>query len=470
MDSATKSTSETTPVPVLSYEPPAERRWHAGTLTYTFGALVALFFWLLWGDFALNLKERAGPPTLQLLLIKFHASDKQLALFGTVLPQVMALLITPIISYKSDRYRSRFGRRLPFLMAQAPLGLIALLGLAFSPAIGTWMARVIGSQNTDQCIITSFGVFWGIFEICTIVTAMVVFPGLIADVVPKPLFGRFFGMFRSVSLGAGILFFFFLGGTVKAHYVPFFIAIGAIYAVSFILMGFNVREGEYAPPEHVDSTEPKIQQLIDAIVSYFRESFGNPYYYWFFGSFALANMAFTPINNFSVAFSESVRMSNDTYFKLSALQLLLSFGQAYLVGWLCDRFHALRITMIALAFYAVTTLLAFLFVKNAFTFGMAHVICGSCAGFWLTATAPLGPALLPKGRFTQLLSANHICVAIGMIVVAYACGRFLDRMHHDYRYIYLWACVFITASLLVTLMLHRRFEQLGGRENYVAPE
>jgi hypothetical protein len=86
-----------------------------------------------------------------------------------------------------------------------------------------------------------------------------------------------------------------------------------------------------------DSSEPWVKQLIDAVGSYFRESFGNPYYYWFFASFALAAMAFTPINNFSVAFSESVGMSNDTYGKLSALQLLLSFGQAYLVGWLCDR-------------------------------------------------------------------------------------------------------------------------------------
>src|SRR5262249_52956409 len=149
------------------------------------------------------------------------------------------------------------------------------------------------------------------------------------------------------------------------------------------------------------------------------------------------------------------------YGKLSALQLFLSFGQAYFVGWLCDRFHPLRITMISLALYAVTTLLAFLLVRNALMFGMAHVICGTCAGMWLTATAPLGPALLPKNRFTRLLSANHIVVATGMIVVAYTCGSFLDLVNHNYRFIYLWACVFITASLLVTLKLHKRFQQLG---------
>src|SRR5205823_5477572 len=140
------------------------------------------------------------------------------------------------------------------------------------------------------------------------------------------------------------------------------------------------------------------------------------------------------------------------------------------VGWLCDRFHPLRMTIIALSLYAVTTLLAFFFVKNAFMFGVAHVVCGTCAGFWLTATAPLGPALLPKARFTQFLSANHICVAIGMMLVAYGSGRVLDYLNHDYRFIYLWACVFVSGSVVVTLMLHKRFMQLGGPKYYVAPE
>jgi MFS family permease len=447
-----------------------QRRWHAGTLTYTYAGLMTLFFWLLWGDFSLNLKERSGPPTLQLLLIQHHASDKQLATLGTVLPQAMALLLAPIVSYKSDRHRGRWGRRIPFLLAQAPLGLIAMLGLAYSPAIGAWIARVVGSTNTDQWIIRSFGVFWGVFEVCTIVTAYVVLPGLIADVVPKEMLGRFYGMFRSVSLGAGILFFFFLMGKIKTHYVPFFIAIGAIYTASFILMALKVKEGNYPPPPTVDSNEPGLRQLFEGIVDYFRESFGNPYYYWFFASFSLAAMAFTPINTFSVAFSESVGLSNDSYGKLSALQLFLSFAQAYAVGWLCDRYHPLRMTIIALVLFAITTFFAFFLVKSAFMFGVAHVICGSCAGFWLTATAPLGPALLPKSRFTQFLSANHICTASGVMVVSYTCGIFLDRMHHDYRFIYLWACVFISASALVTFVLYQRFMQLGGPKGYVAPE
>ncbi|MFA4943950.1 MAG: hypothetical protein WC789_04535 [Lentisphaeria bacterium] len=42
-------------------------RWSVGTLSYTRGGLLALFGWLLWGDFAWSMKERAIGPVGQLL-------------------------------------------------------------------------------------------------------------------------------------------------------------------------------------------------------------------------------------------------------------------------------------------------------------------------------------------------------------------------------------------------------------------
>src|SRR5256885_3639472 len=152
MDSPSKSTSEASAVQALEEEPLGDRRWRAGTLTYTFGGLVALFFWLLWGDFALNLKERSVPDALKLLLKHFHASDFVLALLVTSLPQAMALIVTPIVSYQSDRLRSRWGRRIPFLFATAPLALLSMVGLAYSPAIGSWLAHVAGARSEDAAI------------------------------------------------------------------------------------------------------------------------------------------------------------------------------------------------------------------------------------------------------------------------------------------------------------------------------
>ena len=57
------------------------RRWHVGTLTYTAGGLAVLFGWLLWGDFAWQLRERSVAPVVQIMLRKFEASDFMTGLF-----------------------------------------------------------------------------------------------------------------------------------------------------------------------------------------------------------------------------------------------------------------------------------------------------------------------------------------------------------------------------------------------------
>src|SRR5437762_12607418 len=52
--------------------PARAQRWSVGTLTYTAGGLAILFFWLLWGDFTISLKDRSVTPTLQVLLRTYH--------------------------------------------------------------------------------------------------------------------------------------------------------------------------------------------------------------------------------------------------------------------------------------------------------------------------------------------------------------------------------------------------------------
>src|SRR5438094_9583528 len=94
----------------------SSKRWTVGTLTYSLGGLSVLFFWLLWGDFAFYLKERAVPPTLQILLRTFGASALISGLLLGSLPQVIAMLLGPVVSFKSDRHRGRWGRRIPFLL------------------------------------------------------------------------------------------------------------------------------------------------------------------------------------------------------------------------------------------------------------------------------------------------------------------------------------------------------------------
>jgi MFS family permease len=429
------------------------RRWSVGTLSYTIGGLIVLFFWLLWGDFALNLKDRAVPPTLQLLLRQYHASDFTAgALVGT-LPHAIAVLVLPIVGYWSDRHRGRWGRRIPFLLGAAPLATIAMIGLAMSPVIGRTIHHSLGASE-DSTVIGCFGFSWMLFEFSSIVCASL-FVALINDVVPHSLLGRFFGMFRVISLGAGMIFQYFIFGIVEAHFVGIFLAIGVLYGVSFCAMCWRVREGSY--PASPRPEPAKRDRFVVAVRQYVRDCFSDPYYLWFFLAVALANMAFAPINLFHVYLAQSLHMSMRTLGKFGTLQLLLSLVQAYPAGWLADKIHPLRLTILASALYAIVTLLAFFLIHDALTFGVMYVISGTCAGFWLTVFSPLAPLLLPKLKYAEFAGAMGIFSSLGMMIIGPACGKFLDYAHHDYRYIYLWAFALIFSSFLASLVLHTIF-------------
>jgi MFS family permease len=446
---------------------PATTRWTAGTLTYTSTALVALFFWLLWGDFSLSLKERSVPPTLQLLLNRFSASNALAGFLLGSLPSFITMFLSPIVSYRSDRHCGRFGRRIPYLFLPTPVAVLAMVGLGFSPVLGRWLAAAlgVGEPHVNACVLTVIAVFWVMFEVCSII-CLSVFSGLCNDVVPRDVLGRFFGMFRVITLAAAMMFNFWLFGKAETHYLPMFLAIAALYAVSFSAMCWKVKEGAYAPAP----VAPKSGGLRAAIRTYFRDCFTIPYYLWLILSIALASMSFTCVVLFATFYAKSVGLDMGTYGKYVTLSLMLSLLQAFPLGWLADKIHPLRLTILSLAIYAAATLAAFLLIHDARTFAIWSTVAGTCAGWWVTAYGPLLPALLPKMKYAQFASAIGIGSALGVVIIGPACGWFVDFMGNNYRYIYLWAFVLIMLSLLSSLVVYREFCHHGGPSAYVAPD
>lgn len=441
--------------------------WRAGTLVYTGGGLAVLFCWLLWGDFAWSLKERSVGPVVQILLRKFGASDFVASLFLIFLPQGLSMVITPIIGYKSDRHRGRWGRRIPYLMIPTPFAMLAMFGLAFSPMLGGWLHGVMGSSSPGQAelVLILFGVFWTLFELATI-TANAVFGALVNDVVPRPAIGRFYGLFRALSLIAGMAFNAWLLGMAGDYYMEIFLTLGTLYGIGFTLMCLNVREGTYPDPP---AEEEGVSRLA-ATRSYMRECFSNPYYRWVFAAAVLPGMAFLPINTFNLYYSTSVGMSIDGYGKLMAFYFTISLVLAVPLGWLVDRFHCLPVAIAILALHFAASLYGSIFIHDALTFGIACVTTGVLTGSWYTTSSAMGPTLLPRAKFAQFASAMMIVVSLCCMVFGLAVGKFLDETGHTYRYTYVICCALDVAALLITIIVYRKFKALGGRSRYVAPE
>lgn len=445
------------------------KRWHVGTLTYTTAGLMVLFGWLLWGDLAWSLRERSVIFTVQILLKKFGASDTLTGLLIGTLPSLCSMILGPIVSYRSDRHRGRWGRRIPYLIAPTPVIVVAMCGLAFSPSLGFVIDKSMGdwSPGINFCTLALLGFFWLLFEIAINIAGQVVFFGLINDVVPQPLLGRFFGLFRAFSLLAAIVFNLWLLGQAADHYMWIFIGFGVLYGAGFTAMCLNVKEGQYPAPPMVEDCRPR--GFLAAARTYLQGCFGHSYYWWVFAALSLPLLMVSPIWVFGIYFAQSVQMEMGTYGKYMTLMFIISFFLSYPLGMLADRYHPLRIGLVTLVFFTGVTLWGGLYARDAATYGIALVAQGVLAGVWQTGTASLAQRLFPRERFAQFSSAQWIVFGCANMVLVPLVGRFLDYTGHVYRYTFLMASVLGLVSLVVWLILYRKFNALGGVKEYVAP-
>jgi maltose/moltooligosaccharide transporter len=326
----------------------------------------------------------------------------------------------PYISTASDRHRGRWGRRVPFLLIPTPFASLSIIALGFAPLLGRWLNSLIGGgeAGVDRCILLFFAFFWVIFDISTGV-ANSVFNAFVNDVVPANVLGRFFGAFRAVSLLAGIAFNYWLLGKTGAHYLPICIGVGLLYGIGVPLMCLKVKEGNYPPPPPIDALH---RSPLRFFLRFGRECFAKRYYYWVFAAFILPNLAMLPLNTFNLYFAQSVGTSADRFGKLTALSFTLSLVMTVPMGWLVDRYHSLRMAMIALLLHGIATLWGGLYIHDRTSFAVAFVITNTLAGMWLTATAPLAPLLLPRLKFAQYACALGILNSV-LNLVFRAAGR-----------------------------------------------
>jgi len=456
--------------PSDSANPPAgePKVWRVGTLTYTAGGLVLLFCLLLFGDFAWQLKERSVGATAQLVLKKFQASDFLVGLLLSSVPAAIGMIIGPVISVRSDRHRGKWGRRIPFILVPLPFVVASMAGLAFAPAVGghvhLWLGAV--SPGYNFCVLGTFALFWGIFDIFSIM-ANAVFGGLINDVVPQEVIGRFFALFRMVSLVDGMIFNYFIIKHAEAHYFWIFIGTGLFYGIGFSIMLLNVKEGQYPPPKPVD--ENARPGRMHAIREYFRECYTTPFYLWVFIGGIVCGMSFSPVNSFSIFYAKSLGMSMELYGKYLTVSFACSFVLAFFLGYLADRFHPLRLSMVAIGLYAATSVYGALFATDPRTFGFAFLAHTIISGTYFTSVASLGQRLYPKQKFAQFASAGGLMGAVFGGAMPPLIGLVLDLSHHNYRLTFVMGAFFATAGFVALAVVYRKFLKLGGHHNYVAP-
>ncbi len=446
----------------------APKIWHAGTLTYTTAGIVMLFIWLLWGDFVWSMKERAVGYVAALMVKSFGVSDFVYSLLIISFPSFATIFLGPIISYKSDRYRSRFGRRIPFLFVTTPFVVIGLIGLGYSAPLGEWLQRVIGESQISRnmsCLLV-FAFFWIILDFGTIL-ANAIFVALSNDVVPVQFIGRFLALFRAVSLICAVLFNEYLLGHAKeyAHYI--FCGLGILYGVGLLSMCLKVKEGEY-PPLPKEEKKAGFNPLA-AMIEYFKQCFSLPYYRWVILAYVICSLSVLPINVYVIFYVEKLGMPLKDFGHLMAVIFLVAFVMSFFLGVLADKFHPLRMGLLSMAILTVILLFGGFMIKDVRTFSIIYFIQQIAIMSFNTLTASYGQRLYPKVIFAQFNSAMALVTSIATVLLAPAVGKFLDLIGNDYRYIYLIGGVIGAIGLVCMFIVYRYFLKLGGDKGYHAP-
>lgn len=419
--------------------PAAEPLYRAGSLVYTAGGMRAVFAWLLLGEAVFTLIDMLEPKVLPVLLKLHGATDRQIGIIVGSFNAALQLLIMPPLGYRSDRLRTRWGRRLPILLWATPFASLFLAMTPFAPDFAGWLgsfdaaAAAMGWFPVPPAVLM-FAVLVILFR--TAQTAVnVSFFGLLRDVVPDSHMGRFLALFRLVGAGSAFVLTFWLLGYAETHSKPIFVGVALLNLAGFFALCWFVREGEYPAVERPSGpSAPWRPRWLLAFRTFVAESYRHPVYLWAYATRSCIYGALIGLSGFYVFFPQ-----HELGMDLLAVGQMLSWPSlawlflAYPVGRLIDARGALPILAWGLGALLVGYVGSFFLVIGPKTFFASAMITG--VAFWVVMLAQLKltQEIFHRDRYSQLAGANTVVQSIFIaVIVSPGAGWLLDALQ-DWR-------------------------------------
>lgn len=458
--------SEVLTSPVESAESSSSCRiWKVGTLRYTFRGLTVLFIWLLWGDFCFSLFESIFGRFMPLYLKELKVSNLLIAALTGSVAGLLNILLLPHISMASDRYRSRWGRRVPFLAWSTPCTVLSLAVIGWAPEIATWLHTNIGPlggftpAGITLCILSVFIVSWHFFNMVLVN----IFRFLLKDVVPDEAMPRMLSYFTIVGTAGGMFFNWFLFPHVLEERKLICAGVGTLYLIFFGLMCWRIKEGRYPPPP------PKQKGYFSTLCVYFRECLSIPIY----RNIVMVSVLMTfagATGNFSLLyFTKTLGISTEIQGRFGVATSFCSIVVMIPMGYICRKLHAPRLILAAAFSLVLFQIFGYWFLCNEPTWVAFAFIGVIPAAAWNLALATLQMELFPAAKFGQYFSSTNAIGygsgAIGNLLI----GRFFDMANSNYRLYFLILLLCYAAAIVPLTMIYRDWKRYGGPDQYVPP-
>ena len=462
------------PLPVDPVDP-----LRVGTLRYTHAGLITLFCWLLWGDFVFILMETVMPSIVPLKLHALGSSDLLLGLVVVSIPRAMDFLVNPVVSYMSDRTRTQWGRRRPYLLIATPVVTVTLLMMAYAPGLARWVSGHAAGISPTKIGIGVIAVLMVLFQIANMFINSIYYY-YFNNVVPHGYLARFIAMFRVVGTLAGAAYGYFIFGLAETNSREIFLWTALAYLVVFGGMCLMVKEGEYPPPPR---TVDGKRGLLSGIKTFAAECFSKRIYWYFF----LANTCWAVAMSCTIAYLPFFAQSNGVSLGgLGKMLAITGFALAvllYPMGVLSDRKHPLNVNYWGAVIIVFATLFQLIFMYRGLPPRLAPVLFLGILGLgtvlqavYAASELPMYMKILPQELYGQFCSANSMVRAIALMVGVPAAGFFLDAMRRfdkspndHYNFGPLWVLFFMVGCTLFLYLLRREWNKLGGANEYVPP-
>ncbi len=407
--------------------------------------------------FALTLSSNIQEPALmthKVLRLAPGMPNTALGFLGFV-GLVVAMLVQPIVGVFSDRARSRWGRRLPFMLLGAIMITGSLYLLALAPALWVLVLGILLIQMSSN-------ILQGPWQ------------ALIPDLVPEDQRGMASGLKAMMDIlafvvGRAVAGFFF-GRVPEWGETAVLMAVAVpvlIFSLGLILTAIWAREQPEAPSENVTT-----ESVGTALKKAFSVDWhAHPTFRWWFFNRMLFWGAFIFLNTFLVTYMIGVLKMTEAEAQKFVGTLSTIIGGALLLtalpaGRLADKFGRKPLVMVAglVAFAGTVTLLI---ARDATTIIIGGAVIGLSIGAFLSANWAMVTDIVPRPEAARYLGIANIATCLGSGGARLLGAILIDPLNlafHStsagYLTVYGLAALFFLASTLAILPLQQAAPKL----------
>jgi len=432
-----------------------QEKFTVGTLAYDRRGLWLVFFWLMWNDFSIMLLEQVTNLT-NILMRDRGASYTMLAVFSTIC-SLLGMWINPFFSTWSDRLRTRFGRRRPFLLCATPFFAVSLCVIPFMPDCYHYLMRIEWTAailnrlpiNGELLLLGIASIISGLFN----AVVLAIFCYYYWDVVPESVLGRFNSISRIVTVSAGLVWSFFIVGYAEHHTKTVFIGVSVFCLAIYLLSVWRVKEGDYPPPE-----PRKNDRVLEPFFDYFKDCFSKPYYLWIFVGtlcFQLGNQG----NNFQffyLRYDLGLDLAATGWITGVGLTSTTVFGVllGYWAGSTIDRFKPIRVIPFTFFLWSMLSLISYFYIYDKNSAALMGCLIQINLFIFQVALGAVTVELFPREKLGQFCSAQAFFYqTIIMVLNPCVISPFFDWLKFN-RAGYLWSAFFYCLAGFVTVKVY----------------